>query len=397
VEARDVTEPIETFRASVQAVLAATYGPRDIDVDDDRGDILPRAPDGHAALALRARELQRVLTDAGLVGLTLSKDYGGRGLTREYEAVLEEELTRFDTPSRRPLGIGPTLALPTILRSGTEAQKRRYLSPIVRGEELWCQLFSEPDAGSDLASLRTRAVRDGETWIVDGQKVWSSYAADASFGLLLARTDPSAPKPQTGITMFILPIHAAGVSVRPLVDIAGGRHFNEVFLSGVRLTDDAVLGEVNQGWAVASGTLGGERAAYLGGSGDGRRRRQVVNAAERTGRRRDPVVRQRMVSVIAGEWLLERLRDRLVAGSLAGGNAAAGSLMKLAAGNLEQEVAVLLCDLAGAAGAAWSADDRDGDIAAHGLATSRQASIAGGTHQIQSNLAGERILGLPRR
>jgi len=393
---RPVTDPIETFRVSVQAVLAGAYERRDPDADDDRTDILPRAPDGHAALAIRARQLQRLLVDAGLVGLTLPVEYGGRGLTRRHEAVLEEELRRFDTPSRRPLGIGPTLALPTILRSGSESQKRRFLAPIVRGEELWCQLFSEPDAGSDLASLRTRAVNDEEGWLIDGQKVWSSYAADATFGLLLARTDPSARKPQAGMTMFILPMDAPGVSVHPLVDIAGGQHFNEVFLSGVRLLDDAVLGEVNGGWTVATGTLGGERAGYLGGSGGGRRRRQIVEAAEHSGGRRDAAMRQRTVSVIAAEWLLERLRDRLVAGFVAGGNAAAGSLMKLAAGNLEQEVAVLLCDLTGLAGAAWSVDDRDGDVAAHGLATSRQASIAGGTHQIQRNLVGERILGLPR-
>jgi len=387
---------LDTFRAEVRACLAAVYPLRDGRADDDRSDILARSPDGHAVHVARARTLQRMLADAGLVGVTVPEEYGGRGLTTAHAAILEEELTRFDTPSRRPLGIGPTLALPTILRVGTEAQKRRYVPPLLAGEELWCQLFSEPDAGSDLASLRTRAVREGAHWVVDGQKVWSSFALDASFGLLLARTDPAAPRPQAGVTMFVLPMDTPGVRIRPLVDIAGGRHFNEVFLERVLLPADATLGDLNGGWAVSSGTLGGERAGYLGGSGGGRRRRQVSDAAARHRRLGDPVIRQRLVSVIAGEWLLERLRDRLEAGTVAGGHPAAGSLMKLAAGNLEQEVAALLCDLGGPASAAWPATDPDGDVAAHALATSRQATIAGGTHQIQRNLAGERILGLPR-
>src|SRR5215211_4683549 len=163
------------------------------------------------------------------------------------------------------------LAAPTLLAAGSEEQRRRYLPALVRGEEQWCQLFSEPDAGSDLVSLRTRAHSDGDHWVVDGQKVWSSYASHAHFGLLLARTDPLASKPHVGITMFILPIDAEGVSVRPLVDIAGGLHFNEVFLEGVRIDARSVIGEVNKGWSVAQTTLGGERSGYMGGSGDGRR------------------------------------------------------------------------------------------------------------------------------
>src|SRR5215211_4574138 len=166
------------------------------------------------------------------------------------------------------------LAAPTLLAAGSEEQRRRYLPALVRGEEQWCQLFSEPDAGSDLVSLRTRAHSDGDHWVVDGQKVWSSFAAHAHFGLLLARTDLDAPKPQLGITMFILPMGSAGVSVRPLVDMAGGRHFNEVFLQNVYLSHELVIGDVNQGWTVSQRTLGGERSGYMGGSGGGRRKRQ---------------------------------------------------------------------------------------------------------------------------
>lgn len=256
-------------------------------------------------------------------------------------------------------------------------------------------MFSEPDAGSDLVSLRCAARPHGDAFVVTGQKVWSSYAADAHFGLLLARTDPEAAKPHAGITMFILPMNLPGVSVRPLVDIGGGLHFNEVFLDEVVLDREFVLGGINSGWQVANGTLGGERGGYMGGSGGGRRHRQVLQAASESVRT-DPVMRQRMVSVIAEERLLELLRDRLAAGQLCGGNSAAGSMMKVAAGNLEQKVSELLVDMVGPSAVCWEARDRNGDRYSYALNASRQATIAGGTHQIQRNLMGERVLGLPR-
>ncbi len=384
------------FRAALQAWLADRYPLRDPDRDDDRVDIISRTPDGHAALVEQARNLQRALADAGFAALSLPADYGGQGLTRGHDAVVESELARFDTPSLRPLSIGLALALPTIRHAGTEAQRRRFLPPLVRGDELWCQMFSEPDAGSDLVSLRCRGVDHGDHWVVTGQKVWSSYAADAQYGLLLVRSDPDAARPHAGITMLLLDMSLPGVSVRPLVDIAGGHHFNEVFLEDVVVAADMVVGGIHDGWRVANGTLGGERSSYRGGSGGGRRRRQVVEAASRWDRRADPQVRQRLASVIADECILEWLGARLELGAVAGGNPASGSLMKLAAGNLEQKAAELLNDLHGIAAVAWTADDRDGDIPAHFLASSRQATVAGGTHEIQRNLLGERVLGLPR-
>jgi alkylation response protein AidB-like acyl-CoA dehydrogenase len=387
---------LREFRADVSAWLSARFSLRDPELDDDRSDVISRAPDGHPALVEGAIGLQRALAEAGFVGLDLPVEYGGRGLGRPYVKVLEEELTRFDTPSIRPLTIGTRLAGATLLTAGSEEQKRRYLPPLIRAEEIWCQLFSEPDAGSDLVSLRTRAIPDGDGWVVEGQKVWSSFASDADFGLFLARSDPEAASPHAGITMFILPMKDPAVTVRPLVDIAGGHHFNEVFVSGARVGPELVLGAVNEGWRVASATLGGERSGYTGGSGGGRRRRQLTTVAARHGRRLDPLVRQRIVDAIARERILEWLRDRSVAGSLADGNAAAGSLLKVAAGNLEQAVAELMTDLAGAHAQAWEPNDRDGDVVAHGLVASRQATIAGGTHQIQRNVLGERVLRLPR-
>jgi alkylation response protein AidB-like acyl-CoA dehydrogenase len=394
------TPSIEELRAEVRAFLAARFELRDPLADDEREDTISRAPEGHDVLVERARDLQRALAAAGLSGVHIPVEYGGRGLPHAHANAVNEELRRFDAPSLRPLGIGMHLAAATLLASGSAAQKERYLPALVRAEEQWCQLFSEPDAGSDLASLRCRAVLDGDEWVVDGQKVWSSYASHAHFGLLLARTNPDAAKPQLGITMFILPMQAPGVTVRPLVDIVGGRHFNEVFLEGVRLPagDEigAVIGEVNQGWGVSQGTLGGERSGYMGGSGGGRRLRQVVKAARASGSIDDRVVRDRMMRVVIAERVLELVRDRFVGGTLAGGHPAAGSMMKLAAGTLEQQCAELVADIVGAPGQAWPTGDRDGDIVSHDLNATRQARIAGGSHEIQRNLLGERVLGLPR-
>lgn len=391
-----MTESLESFRSRVEAVLAANYVLRDASIDDERLDIIGRLPNGHDAALRAALDLQKVLADAALTGLTLPEEYGGRGLTADHQAVLNDLLERYDAPSTRPLGIGPNLAFHTLMRDGTADQRPRYLPKIASGEERWCQLFSEPDAGSDLVSLRTHAIRDGDEWVCTGQKVWSSYADGADFGLLLARTDPDSDRPHTGITMFVLPMDRDGVSIRSLVDIAGGRHFNEVFLTDVRLGNDAVIGEVNRGWQVAAGTLGGERSGYLGGSGNGRRHRQVVALGRRHHRFGDPVARNAAVSIIAEERILEWLRDRIGVGQVAGGNPAVGSLIKLAAGNLEQKVAELNIAFAGAVGIAWDVDDIDGDVEAHHLCAARQATIAGGTHQIQRNLIGERVFGLAR-
>ncbi|MCY3894506.1 MAG: acyl-CoA dehydrogenase family protein [Acidimicrobiaceae bacterium] len=387
---------VEEFRLSVRAWLEDRYDMLPPDADDERLDVIVRTPDGHEAAARAAKRFQRELHAAGFAGVDLAEEYGGRGLSRAHARALSQELMRHDTPSLRPLGVGPTLAKATLLASGSEEQKRRFLPGIASGAEQWCQLFSEPDAGSDLVSLRTSAVGDGDEWVIDGQKVWSSYAADADFGMLLARTDPDAARPHAGITMFILPMDADGVQVRPLVDVTGGRHFNEVFIEGARVAAEAVLGEVNNGWAVSSGTLSGERSGYMGGSGSGRRRRQVISAARAGGRVDDPVARQRIARVVSAERILEFLRGRYVSRTLCDGSGPAGSMLKLAAGSLEQEAAELVADLRGAAAQAWPTAARDGDVACHGVNAARQSTIAGGTHQIQQNLLGERVLGLPR-
>jgi alkylation response protein AidB-like acyl-CoA dehydrogenase len=286
------------FREGVVAWFERRYQHIDPTVDDDRADILVRTPDGHHEFVKRSRDFLMLLAEAGFAGCSVPAEFGGRGLTKDHDRTVNEVMATFNTPSLRGVGIGPHLALPTILMAGTEDQKERYVNKIFSGEELWCQLFSEPDAGSDLVSLRCRATEHGDGFVVSGQKVWSSYAADAHFGLLLARTDPEAAKPHAGITMFILPMDSPGVTVRPLVDIGGGLHFNEVYLDEVFLERSLVLGGVNNGWQVANGTLGGERGGYVGGSGGGRRQRQILEAAAlRPDTLRDASVRQRIVSV----------------------------------------------------------------------------------------------------
>ena len=387
---------IDAFRAQVRDFLEARFSPLDPLADDRREDIITRAPGGEKPLVDAAVALQRDLAAAGLAAAHVPVEHGGRGLTPAHHKVLEAELRHFDAPSLRPLRIGMHLVLGTLLRSASEEQKARYVPPLVRAEEQWCQLFSEPDAGSDLASLRTRATLVEGRWVLNGQKVWSSYAARADFGLLLARSDPDAAKPQVGMTMFVLPMAAPGVTVTELVDITGGRHFNEVFLEDVRLGPEMVVGEVNAGWAVSQGTLGGERSGYMGGCGGGRRARQVIGAATSHHKVDDATVRQRIAAVVSAERVLEWVRDRYADGSLCDGHPAAGSMMKLIAGTLEQTSSELVADISGPAALAWASDDVDGDIPAHDLNATRQSRIAGGTHEIQRNLLAERVLGLPR-
>jgi alkylation response protein AidB-like acyl-CoA dehydrogenase len=197
------------------------------------------------------------LFEAGYAGLTWPQEYGGRGLPHTYQAILLEETARLEAPEHIGI-IGLGMAGPTIIAHGPDAQKERYLKPILSGEEVWCQGFSEPGSGSDLASLRTRATDDGDAFVVNGQKVWSSFAHIADFCILLVRTDPDAPK-HRGITYLLVDMHADGVEVRPLVQITGDPEFNEIFFNDVRVPKENVLGEVGDGWRVAMTTLLHER------------------------------------------------------------------------------------------------------------------------------------------
>ena len=248
-----LTREQEAFRSEVRAWLS-TNVPRAWTERVVPGPDVPR-PEIYEFL----RQWQRNLYDAGFTGLTWPKEYGGRGLTFLEELIVNEEMALANAPPQLNI-IGIGMAGPTIISYGTEAQKQRYLAKILSGEEVWCQGYSEPNAGSDLASLQTRAVKDGDHFVVNGQKVWTTFAQIADWMMLLARTDGSAPK-HKGITYFLLDMHSPGVTVRPLRQLTGDAEFNEVFFENVRVPAANVLGEVNNGWQVGITTLMYERLA----------------------------------------------------------------------------------------------------------------------------------------
>ncbi|WP_434599494.1 acyl-CoA dehydrogenase family protein [Streptomyces sp. A5-4] len=344
--------------------------------------------------------------DAGLAWVHYPVGLGGLDAPRSLQAVVDEELAVVDAPDNDPrrIGIGLGMAAPTILRFGTDEQKRGLLRPLWVGEEVWCQLFSEPGAGSDLAALGTRAVRDGDSWVVNGQKVWTSSAHVARWAILIARTDPDLPKHQ-GITYFLCDMTDPGVEVRPLRQITGEAEFNEVFLTDVRIPDSRRLGAVGEGWKVAQTTLMNERVS-IGGSRTPREGGMIGPIAQ-TWRERPELrthdLHQRLLDLwvdaevarLAGE----RLRQQLVAGQ----PGPEGSGMKLAFARLNQEISGLEVELRGEEGLLyddWTMRrpelvDFTGRDAGYRYLRSKGNSIEGGTSEVLLNIVAERVLGLP--
>jgi acyl-coenzyme A synthetase/AMP-(fatty) acid ligase/alkylation response protein AidB-like acyl-CoA dehydrogenase len=345
-----------------------------------------------------------VFARSGLVAPTWPPDYGGLDLAPDVARLIEAELRPYNLGRLNPLGLN--LAAPALFAHGTEEQRRRFLPPIVRNEETWCQLFSEPGAGSDLASLATTAVRDGDEWVVTGQKVWTTWAHLADFAVLLARTDPDAPK-RKGITYFLLALHRPGVEVRPLRHLGGDVDFNEVFLDRARVPDAHRVGEVGDGWRVAGATLSGERQMVSGeGSGGvdrigGAGASHVLALARRRAVSGDLVVRQELMRVYSEErvraWTNDRVRARLRAGRPPGPESSIG---KVHQGELNQRVQSLAVRLLGMDAVAW--ESAAADYASSlpfelaGMLRSRANTIEGGTTEINKNVLGERVLGLPR-
>jgi alkylation response protein AidB-like acyl-CoA dehydrogenase len=360
---------VEQFAAEARAWLAAhrAHAPADY------GPILP------AELAGAGRAWQRRLHDAGFAGIHWPEEHGGRGLTPEHTAAWTTACAHAEVPPFINM-VGCVLTGGALLAFGTPAQQTEHLRPIITGERVWCQLFSEPDAGSDLASLTSRAERDGDRWIVNGRKVWCSNGRIADRGILLARTDPDAA-PHRGISFFLVDMHAPGVETRPLRQMNGDAEFDEVFLDDVVLSPDALLGPEHAGWTVAMSALTNERG-YIGGSGVGTQRR--LDAMVATGGGLDPLARQALADLWIRGTALQAMgrRQGPVAGVL-------GSLAKLGTTELLFDGAVLRADAGGA-------DAMLVGGAADGLLTAPGGRIAGGTSQIQRNIIGERILGLPK-
>jgi alkylation response protein AidB-like acyl-CoA dehydrogenase len=348
----------------------------------------------------------RARFDAGLAWVSFPEGLGGLGLPRGLQAVVDAELAAAGAPSNNPrsIGIGLGMAAPTILAHGTDEQKQRWLRPLWTGEEVWCQLFSEPGAGSDLAALGTRAVRDGDEWVVNGQKVWTSMAHEARWGILVTRSDPDVPK-HRGMTYFGCDMTAPGVEVRPLRQATGEAEFNEVFLTDVRIPDTDRIGAVGDGWRVATSTLMNERVAIGGQAAprEGGMLGMVTEVWRDRPELRSPALHGELmelwVRAEAARITGERLRQQLAAGS----PGPEGSAAKLMFSDLNQRLSGLLLELLGEEGLAY--DDwtmrRPKEVHFHGdrpgysYLRAKGNSIEGGTTEILLNIVAERVLGLP--
>ncbi len=355
-----------------------------------------RTPEQEAADTAAAKAWARAVFDAGFGWLTGPREYGGRGLPRDYQRAFDRVAAEYRTPSLSLFGIGLGMVAPTILAHATEEVKQAYLLPLYRGDIVGCQLFSEPGAGSDLASLQTRAVRDGDEWVVTGQKVWTSGAHLSDIGEIICRTDPDQPK-HRGLTGFVVDMHAPGVEVRPLRQMTGGASFNEVFFTDVRIPDSHRLGDVNGGWTVALTTLMNERAAIGGGGGMGLPTTiRLVEMAKVTGKASDPLIRQQLATAIINERVARYTNLRATAKLAAGG--LPGPEMSLAKLSLTANMVRVCGVVSSLLGPSLVAD-----TGAWGTFAWSQyvlgvpgMRIAGGSDEVMRNIIGERVLGLPK-
>ena len=390
---------LSTWRSEVRAWLADTVPPRIAGSDDEHADfaVFRNISDEEESRLLDAiRAYRRARYDAGYGALTLPAEQGGAGLPASFAMAMAQEEAAFDVPlSTELISVTAGLVGPAVAMFGTPEQRERYAQPLLRTDLLACQLFSEPGAGSDLAALGCRAVRDGDTWVVDGQKVWTSGARHASHGLLLARTDPDAPK-HRGITAFLLPMDTPGTEIRPIRQMSGGTSFNEVFLSGARIPDELRIGEVGQGWRVATATLSFERTA----SGSGTRRKggsfdDVLALARSLGRTGDPVVRQSLADLYIRTALRAATAQRVARAAAAGVSPGPGaSIGKLLASDVLVRTGELAADLLALRVTADVGEPGTFGWTEH-LLGAPGYRLAGGTDQIQRTIIGERVLGLP--
>ncbi|HJP16618.1 MAG TPA: acyl-CoA dehydrogenase family protein [Acidimicrobiales bacterium] len=345
----------------------------------------------------RAKSFQLALSKAGLAGITYSKEYGGAGLTDKQQEIFSEVASGWDSPTS-PFSISHGMCLPMLNQFGTHEQKLQFMPDNISGKTIWCQLFSEPGAGSDVASLSTRAVLDGDEWIINGQKVWTSGAHYCDYGIVVARTDPSLPK-HRGLTMFIIDMADSAIDVRPLKQISGGKGFNEIFFTDLRIPVDYQLGELNQGWNLAVSMLMFERVS-IGASAGGLnadRSSDLIKLAQNNGRSKDPVMRQKLADLWIREriksFIGQRIRDAVSAGQIPGPE---GSIAKLNGALLARIIRDTSIDLVKTQAQAWETEDLDGNQWAVGCLAAAGISIAGGTDEVQRNIIGERVLGLPK-
>ncbi len=342
----------------------------------------------------RIKSYRRLLDEAGLSGLNYPVELGGQGYSEEHERRFQEIRNECGPPESSALGVGLGMALPTIRDHGTVEQQKRFIPPGLLGEEIWCQLYSEPGAGSDLASLATKAELDGDEWVVTGQKVWTSGAEGSDLAILIARTSWDLPK-HRGITMFVIDMNQPGVTVRSLVQMTGIAEFNEVFFDEARIPKDWVIGTVNDGWGLAVALMKHERTTLGGGSRSvegSKTGRQplpmpdLARLAERHGVAGDATIRQELAALHTGERIIEWLNQR-------GSHPSVTKLWRSIQGLRAAQTAHLI---GGPTAVAWSDDDTLADYYAYQVLNCRGMPIAGGTDEVQKNILGERVLGLPR-
>lgn len=360
-------------------------------------DLVGRGGSGNEEFYELRLEWERELHAGGWTGLGWPAEYGGRPASMTQRVLFEYEYAKAGAPYRAGFQ-GTNLLGPTLIAHGTPEQKQRFLPRILAGEEVWCQGFSEPGAGSDLASVRTRAVLDGTEWVVDGQKIWTSHAHQADWIYLLVRTDPAAPR-HRGLSMLLVPMRQRGIEVRAIRGMAGNSEFNEVFLSGARTDRALVVGELNQGWKVAMSTLEHERGiAMLGYQNQFESEfASVLRAAREQGSVADAGLRQRLVDSFVGLNVMRYITLRTLTSLLrpGGEGGAQTSLLKLVWPRWHQELGELEMDLLGASSQIVG-DDYELDPFQRTYLLSRAESIYGGTRQIHLNIVAERLLGLPR-
>jgi len=345
-----------------------------------------------------ARDFQGRLAGAGLAGIPYPSEYGGAGLTLEHEKVFRQVAQEFPMMTGE-LVISHGMCLPVLNEFGTDEQKRKYMPDNIAARTIWCQMFSEPGAGSDVASLQMRAERDGDEWILNGQKVWTTLAHVSDYGIVIARTDPDQPK-HAGISMFIVDLRADGVEIRPIHQIDGGSHFNEVFFTDVRVPAADLLGEMNNGWRQATAMLMYERVA-IGSIGAGKVAQpmydMLVKWARQSGVIDDAVVRDELMQIYIMEstksMVAMRSRAEMKAGKAPGPG---GSLGKLYSSIIARRFREIAQNIAGPASVAWEGTDSAEELLSSTMLNSLQAGIAGGTDEIQRNIIGDRVLGLPR-
>jgi alkylation response protein AidB-like acyl-CoA dehydrogenase len=390
----DDTPAEAAFRAEVRAFLEANATPKRGDESDWSRNAAATDPEVAEDFRRRCHEWQRTLHDNGWAGIAWPKAFGGRGGTPAEQIIFNQEASKFDVATGF-IAAAQALVGSTLMVHGTPEQQARYLDPLLRGDETWCQLFSEPGAGSDLSAIATRAVRDGDEFVVNGQKVWNSSAQHAEFGILITRTNPDVPK-HDGISYFIVDMKTPGIDVRPLVQAQGVAHFNEVFLSDVRVPAANVVGEIDDGWKVTRTTLRSE-SSMISGAGQSTTFVNVIATARRCGRTDDPVMRNELARAWSNEQILRYLSMRTQTAVMNGRKDLMihGSLLKNFFTRSMAHRVTLALDSEGAEG--MLNHDAEGDGFWQYQCLNQFASrIGGGTEEIHRNNLSEQALGLPR-